>query len=122
MISLSVDVQYSSNPASRTIMEAHIELEQDDVILLNETLRNLSQRQLVSPEPEQSTIATALSWLDNIPIDKLDSIISICMVVGAVLPYIPQYLSIRKTNSSAGFSTLVCLVLLISNISRIIFW
>jgi hypothetical protein len=44
------------------------------------------------------------------------------MVFGGVVPYIPQYRAIRKTKDSEGFSTFVCLVLLISNILRILFW
>ena len=45
-----------------------------------------------------------------------------CMVFGGVVPYIPQYSKIRKTRDSEGFSTFVCLVLLVANILRILFW
>ena len=44
------------------------------------------------------------------------------MVVGGVVPYIPQYRKIRKTRDVAGFSGYVCLVLLIANILRVFFW
>ena len=44
------------------------------------------------------------------------------MVVGGVVPYIPQYRKIRKTKDAAGFSSYVCLVLLIANILRVFFW
>ncbi|XP_018431302.1 PREDICTED: PQ-loop repeat-containing protein 1-like, partial [Nanorana parkeri] len=44
------------------------------------------------------------------------------MVVGGVVPYIPQYQEIRRTSSTDGFSTGVCLVLLVANILRIFFW
>lgn len=44
------------------------------------------------------------------------------MVLGGVVPYIPQYRKIRKTRDSEGFSVYVCLVLLIANILRILFW
>lgn len=44
------------------------------------------------------------------------------MVFGGVVPYIPQYRTIRKTRDAEGFSTFVCLVLLIANILRILFW
>ncbi|KAK3570374.1 hypothetical protein QTP86_019248, partial [Hemibagrus guttatus] len=37
-------------------------------------------------------------------------------------PYIPQYQEIQKTSNTEGFSTRVCLVLLIANILRIFFW
>ena len=44
------------------------------------------------------------------------------MVVGGVVPYIPQYRKIKKTNDATGFSSYVCLVLLIANILRVYFW
>ena len=44
------------------------------------------------------------------------------MIFGGVVPYIPQYRTIRKTRAAEGFSTFVCLVLLIANILRILFW
>ena len=60
------------------------------------------------------TWPTIYSWLGPIS--------SVAMVVGCVLPYVPQYITIRKKHSSKGFSTLVCLTLLIANITRIAFW
>ena len=45
-----------------------------------------------------------------------------CMVLGGVVPYIPQYRTIRRTKDAEGFSTFVCLVLLIANMLRIMFW
>ncbi|KAM9301960.1 solute carrier family 66 member 2-like [Gastrophryne carolinensis] len=47
---------------------------------------------------------------------------SCVMVVGGVLPYVPQYRQIRRTGSAEGFSTRVCLVLLVANILRVFFW
>lgn len=44
------------------------------------------------------------------------------IIFGGVVPYIPQYRSIKRTRDADGFSTFVCLVLLISNILRILFW
>ena len=44
------------------------------------------------------------------------------MVLGGVVPYIPQYRKIRRTRSAEGFSTYVCFVLLVANILRILFW
>lgn len=43
------------------------------------------------------------------------------MVFGGVVPYIPQYRDIRRTQNADGFSTYVCLVLLVANILRILF-
>lgn len=44
------------------------------------------------------------------------------MVFGGVVPYIPQYQMIKRSRNASGFSTLVCLSLLIANILRILFW
>lgn len=54
---------------------------------------------------------TLLSWLA-----------SCLMVFGGALPYVPQYQDIQRSNNCEGFSTRVCLVLLIANILRIFFW
>ncbi|KAA8590443.1 hypothetical protein FQN60_014377 [Etheostoma spectabile] len=54
---------------------------------------------------------TLLSWMA-----------SCLMVFGGALPYVPQYQDIQRSSSSEGFSTRVCLVLLIANILRIFFW
>uniref|UniRef100_A0A6A7FU67 Solute carrier family 66 member 2 n=1 Tax=Hirondellea gigas TaxID=1518452 RepID=A0A6A7FU67_9CRUS len=47
---------------------------------------------------------------------------AVVMVVGGVVPYIPQYLHIKRTDQHEGFSLYVCLVLIIANTLRIIFW
>jgi hypothetical protein len=44
------------------------------------------------------------------------------MVFGVAVPFIPQYYIIRKTSNCDGFSTLVCLNLLVASILRISFW
>lgn len=44
------------------------------------------------------------------------------MIIGGVVPYIPQYRQIKKTQDSEGFSLFVCLALLIANTLRIFFW
>lgn len=54
---------------------------------------------------------TLLSWLA-----------SCLMVFGGALPYVPQYQDIQRSNNCEGFSTRVCLVLLVANILRILFW
>ena len=46
----------------------------------------------------------------------------IAMVVGGVVPYIPQFLQIRAKKSAKGFSLYVCLALLVANTLRILFW
>ncbi|XP_026275784.1 solute carrier family 66 member 2 isoform X2 [Frankliniella occidentalis] len=44
------------------------------------------------------------------------------MIFGGVVPFIPQYYEIKRTNNSDGFSLYVCLALLVANILRILFW
>ncbi|XP_063971761.1 solute carrier family 66 member 2-like isoform X1 [Lytechinus pictus] len=47
---------------------------------------------------------------------------SAAMIFGGIVPFIPQYLDIRRSENTEGFSTHVCLVLLVANILRILFW
>ncbi|KAI7854749.1 PQ loop repeat-domain-containing protein, partial [Circinella umbellata] len=47
---------------------------------------------------------------------------SIAMVFGPIVGYVDQYFIIRRKQSSAGFSSVTCGVLLIANILRIFFW
>ena len=47
---------------------------------------------------------------------------STAMVFGGIVPYIPQYLDILQTKNADGFSTHVCLALLLANTLRIFFW
>ncbi|KAM9307986.1 solute carrier family 66 member 2 [Gastrophryne carolinensis] len=47
---------------------------------------------------------------------------SAAMVFGGIVPYIPQYRDIRRTQNAEGFSVYVCLMLLVANILRILFW
>ena len=44
------------------------------------------------------------------------------IVLGGVVPYIPQYFAIKNSGSTKGFSLYVCLALLVANTLRIIFW
>lgn len=44
------------------------------------------------------------------------------MVLGGVVPFIPQYLDIHRSRNTEGFSLFVCLTLLIAHILRIMFW
>ncbi|NXW22163.1 PQLC1 protein, partial [Circaetus pectoralis] len=66
--------------------------------------------------------AGGLEWL-LVPMQQLVSWGAAgAMVFGGVVPYIPQYRDIRRTQNAEGFSTYVCLVLLVANILRILFW
>ena len=49
-------------------------------------------------------------------------ICSAVLVVGQILPYIPQYKDIVRLKDSSGFSLQVPLVLLTANIMRLLFW
>lgn len=60
------------------------------------------------------TLTTLYSWLGPLS--------SLAMIIGCVLPYVPQYATIYRDRRSSGFSTFVCLTLLIANILRIAFW
>lgn len=44
------------------------------------------------------------------------------MMFGGVVPFIPQYADIKRSSNVEGFSTFVCLTLLVANILRIMFW
>lgn len=44
------------------------------------------------------------------------------MVVGGVIPYVPQYRQIKQSQDADGFSLMVCLTLLVANTLRILFW
>ncbi|XP_039101780.1 solute carrier family 66 member 2 isoform X3 [Hyaena hyaena] len=66
--------------------------------------------------------AEGLDWL-LVPLHQLVSWGAAgAMVFGGIVPYIPQYRDIRRTQNAEGFSTYVCLVLLVANILRILFW
>ena len=44
------------------------------------------------------------------------------MIFGGVVPYIPQYRDIARSQNIDGFSPMVCFVLLMANTLRILFW
>lgn len=44
------------------------------------------------------------------------------IIFGGVIPYVPQYLEIHRTQNADGFSIYVCFVLLVANTLRIVFW
>lgn len=52
----------------------------------------------------------------------LGHLASAFMIIGGVLPYIPQYRDIKRTENADGFSHFICLALLAANTLRIIFW
>ena len=40
------------------------------------------------------------------------------MMIGGVVPYVPQYIAIRSSGNTKGFSLYVCLALIVANILR----
>ncbi|KAF0698209.1 Aste57867_11194 [Aphanomyces stellatus] len=52
----------------------------------------------------------------------LKGVASVGIVVGGVLPYVPQYLYIHRTGDTSGFSPFVCLILLVANVLRLLFY
>ncbi|CAG7732127.1 unnamed protein product [Allacma fusca] len=44
------------------------------------------------------------------------------LIVGGVIPYIPQYYEIVSTGNSSGFSLYVCLAIVASSLLRISYW
>ncbi|XP_063700554.1 solute carrier family 66 member 2 isoform X2 [Culicoides brevitarsis] len=57
------------------------------------------------------TVGTVVGWMA-----------ASAMVLGGVLPYVPQYRQIKQTQDADGFSLYVCLSLLMANTLRIFFW
>ncbi|XP_072374011.1 solute carrier family 66 member 2 [Scyliorhinus torazame] len=47
---------------------------------------------------------------------------SFLMVFGGAVPYIPQYRHIQRSGNAEGFSTRVCLLMLLASILRLFFW
>jgi hypothetical protein len=64
-----------------------------------------------------------LEELSDISMMKLVKWISSgAMIFGGMVPYIPQYREIKRTEDTEGFSLFVCLALLVANTLRILFW
>lgn len=51
-----------------------------------------------------------------------EALVKLLMVVGPTAGYIPQYLTMERTQSSKGFSKWVSGILLWSSILRVFFW
>ncbi|KAI8375939.1 PQ loop repeat-domain-containing protein, partial [Radiomyces spectabilis] len=55
-------------------------------------------------------------------VDATSVLLSIAMAIGPVVGYVDQYFMIRRKQSSAGFNSITCAILLFANILRIFFW
>ena len=60
------------------------------------------------------------TWSTLVKLITLGS--ELAMIFGGVVPYIPQYLTIKRTGNTKGFSLYVCLALVVANTLRILFW
>jgi len=55
--------------------------------------------------------------------DAVATVLSkVFIIFGGVLPYIPQYRDIKRSGDASGFSTFVCLLLILANTLRITYW
>ena len=90
--------------------EAALKLGGDQPMLIGDAVKDFNDPELHTNEL-MSILLELVTWV------SVGSII-----FGGVVPYIPQYRTIRKTRDAEGFSTFVCLVLLVANILRILFW
>ncbi|XP_072013362.1 solute carrier family 66 member 2-like isoform X2 [Amphiura filiformis] len=80
----------------------------EDSKMARDIIDGILKFQFVNP---QITFGNLVSW-----------IASGAMIFGGIVPYIPQYLEIKRTDNADGFSTYVCLALLVANTLRILFW
>lgn len=72
---------------------------------------------------ESTMFSFALNAKSNFDLTVvLHFIASVVLIFGGVLPFVPQYLEIYSTQNAEGFSTYVCLVQLLANSLRIVFW
>ena len=78
----------------------------------------LDQKHLLNNAAGESNATDTIGLLTQL----VSFVASGFMVFGGVVPYIPQYQMIQRSKNATGFSTLVCLSLLIANILRILFW
>jgi Na+/H+ antiporter NhaD/arsenite permease-like protein len=74
-------------------------------------------------ENSKTIFSSESSYLSYVSLMQIVSAVSSgFMIFGGVVPYMPQYRMISRSRNAQGFSTLVCLSLLVANILRILFW
>ncbi|XP_037069269.1 solute carrier family 66 member 2-like [Pollicipes pollicipes] len=69
--------------------------------------------------------ASAPAWEDEaaaLLVQAVSLVSAGAMVLGGAVPYIPQYLEVKRSQNTEGFSLFVCLALLLANTLRILFW
>ena len=80
--------------------------------------QDLDFRALIPDLPSSFEDFTNMAGLATIA----SGVFSLFMIFGGAAPYIPQYVDVYKSKNAEGFSTFVCLVLLVANTLRIFFW
>ncbi|KAG8240276.1 hypothetical protein J437_LFUL012753 [Ladona fulva] len=71
-------------------------------------------------EAEEESVTD--SSFSNLMLSSFVWACSAAMIFGGVVPYIPQYREIKRSQNADGFSLHVCLALIVANTLRIIFW
>lgn len=89
-----------------------------DVALPN----NPDTHELLGVGSQASPLAVAGMPLPQWLLPVVTFFASSAMVFGGVVPFIPQYLIIKRTRSFEGFNTMLCFNLMMANILRIMFW
>ncbi|CAF3998395.1 unnamed protein product [Rotaria sp. Silwood2] len=93
--------------------------------LIEEPNENLTTTSNESSTENEIPIFHKPKYMSRVP-TSLIIFLRLCaqafIIFGGVIPYIPQYLVIKRTRNAEGFSNYVCLTLLIANIIRIEFW
>lgn len=72
-------------------------------------LSNLNGHLVETVSQQTRNIEQASSWLELPKMENFVDIISLCcstaVIFGGLVPYVPQYLKIKQSRSSGGFST-----------------
>ena len=87
-------------------------------LITEDTIKDIEKEHVFNLETEQILNIFNFSTLSHM----ISFIASAFMIFGGIVPYVPQYRIIQRSRNATGFSSLVCLALLIANILRILFW
>lgn len=89
-----------------------------DWIISDEYKLTVGNKKMKPNKVIKNSIYGAIIFAGNV----LGHLAAAAMICGGVLPYVPQYRQILRTQNPDGFSLHVCLALLIANTLRIFFW
>eukprot|EP00301_Raphidiophrys_heterophryoidea_P001398 c10677_g1_i1.p1 GENE.c10677_g1_i1~~c10677_g1_i1.p1 ORF type:complete len:599 (-),score=185.50 c10677_g1_i1:1016-2707(-) len=129
-LSLLTNTNYNSNnniskendvPTTFVLAQHQIQqqqLEHDDLTMFDKL-----QQQFEQNEPfAGGDLLKALEWVEQHAKIWILNVLNTIIVFGVAFVYLPQYLQIRRTKNAEGFSLYVPLILLASNILRIMYW